>query len=212
MWHKKPTHTHRRLHTSLTSPVHYKEEILSIGSTTEERGRVTCFLSVSFSPRAPGASSSWFPPNKPPAGCLNRPLINPSVGSLLRPQPSEEGSNPAKQTERRLTAHGEHERRRFHSCKPNDFCSWILQVNIILSVWGVVLIYIVEQEAICGCEYKRAVITHTSTPENTGTLTICMPWQEADCCLCRKIVLSCNWGSTMKKCSKLQNVIAQQPL
>lgn len=50
----------------------------------------------------------WFPLNKPPAGCLNRPLINPSVGSLLRAQPSEEGSNPAKHTERRLRA-GEEE-------------------------------------------------------------------------------------------------------
>lgn len=41
--------------------------------------------------------NSWFPLNKPPTGCLNRPLINPSVGSLLRPKPSEQGSHPAKQ-------------------------------------------------------------------------------------------------------------------
>lgn len=102
---KTPTHTCRQLqHNSLTSGVHYKEEILPIGSTTEERGRVTCFLSVSFSPRAPGAPALGSPWTKPPAGCLNRPLINPSVGSLLRPQPSEEGSNPAKQTERGLSA------------------------------------------------------------------------------------------------------------
>lgn len=59
--------------------------------------RQSRFLSVSFSPRAPGALALGFPQNKPPTGCLSRPLINPSVGSLLRPQPSEQGSNPAKQ-------------------------------------------------------------------------------------------------------------------
>lgn len=58
--------------------------------------RQSCFLSVPFSPRAPGALAHGFPQNKPPTGCLSRPLINPSVGSLLRSQPSEQGSNPAK--------------------------------------------------------------------------------------------------------------------
>lgn len=50
--------------------------------------------------------SSWFPLSEPPAGCLNRPLINPSVRSLLHPQPSEEGSNPAKQTGSELDRRG----------------------------------------------------------------------------------------------------------
>lgn len=50
-----------------------------------------------FFTRSSRRSGSRFPQNKPPTGCLSRPLINPSVGSLLRPQPSEQGSNPAMQ-------------------------------------------------------------------------------------------------------------------
>lgn len=59
--------------------------------------------------------SSWrsgFPQNKPPTGCLSRPLINPSVGSLLCSQPSEQGSNPAKQ--------------RLSSCRPTEEESQVL--------------------------------------------------------------------------------------
>lgn len=99
-------HTQGQLATSPKGQDHYEEAILPIGSTTEERGRVTCFLSVSFSPRARGASALGSPWANHPLATLNRPLINPSVGSLLHPQPSEEGSNPAKQTERRLRSWG----------------------------------------------------------------------------------------------------------
>lgn len=73
-------------------------------TTNNLRERGTCFLSVSFFTQSSWRFGSWFALSEPPAGSLNRPLINPSVGSLLRPQPYEEGSNPAKQTERRLSS------------------------------------------------------------------------------------------------------------
>lgn len=98
------TPTRARGRSSPWGQDHYGEEILPIGSTTEERGRVTLLPVTLLFTQSSWRSGPWFPLNEPPAGCLNRPLINPSVGSLLRPQPSEERSNPAMQTERRPSA------------------------------------------------------------------------------------------------------------
>lgn len=74
-------------------------------------------------------SSSWFALNEPPAGSLNRPLINPSVGSLLHPQPYEEGSNPAKQTERRLSSWRVGEEEKKERERVNQQRNWFLLTN-----------------------------------------------------------------------------------
>lgn len=84
-------------------PARNEDDILPFGSADEQRQSRSLPVSLLFT-RSSWRFSSRFPLNEPPAGCLNRPLINPSVGSLLRPQPSEEGSNPAKQTEGRLSS------------------------------------------------------------------------------------------------------------
>ena len=146
VWHRK-TRTRARGRSSPRGQDHYGEEILPIGSTTEERGRVTLLPVTLLFTQSSWRSGSWFPLNKPPAGCLNRPLINPSVGSLLRPQPSEEGSNPAKQTERRPSAQrgGQNRVREgfffflslsFYRVirQRKDFTAWILQIKMSLSL------------------------------------------------------------------------------
>ena len=146
VWHRK-TRTRARGRSSPRGQDHYGEEILPIGSTTEERGRVTLLPVTLLFTQSSWRSGSWFPLNEPPAGCLNRPLINPSVGSLLRPQPSEEGSNPAKQTERRPSAQrgGQNRVREglffflslsFYRVirQRKDFTAWILQIKMSLSL------------------------------------------------------------------------------
>lgn len=74
--------------------------VLEDGLQQREKGRVGRRRSLSFFNLELLALGLRLPLNAPPTGRLNRPLINPSVGSLLRPRPSEEGSGPTKQAER----------------------------------------------------------------------------------------------------------------
>lgn len=93
------THTQGQLQSSPTGSLRGKRFCL----LDKQLKREALAVSLLFT-QSSWRFSSWFPLNEPPAGCLNRPLINPSVGSLLHPQPSEEQSNLAKHTERRLSA------------------------------------------------------------------------------------------------------------
>lgn len=99
------THTHTR------QRVHNGGKILPLRSTTDDRHRervgVTLLPVTLLFTRCSWHLGFSFTPNQPPAGCLNHPLINPSVGSLLRPQPSEEGSNPAMQAQSEESVQGE---------------------------------------------------------------------------------------------------------
>lgn len=94
---------HKHIHTDRHTFTHGEVSTVKDLGISHESERLRQFLLVFFTHRTSGVFSFWFPLTKPPAGGLNRPLINPSVGSLLHPQPSEEGSNPAMHTKRKLS-------------------------------------------------------------------------------------------------------------